>query len=59
MVVESKIVVAEHAHDTIFGMHLAEDMSEGNSFFYAKADEVACEADKVGLLGVDSVDYAL
>ena len=59
MVVKCKIVVAKDTHDTIFGMQLAEYIGKRNSLLYTKADEVACEADEVGLLGVDSVDYAL
>ena len=49
-------MVAEHAHDTVFGMQLAEYVRERQRFFYAKADKVTREANKVGLLGVDSVD---
>jgi hypothetical protein len=55
MVVKCKIVVAQYAHDTVFGMQLTERMGKRKGFLYAKSDEVTREADKVGLLGVDGV----
>ena len=59
MVVKCKIVVAEYARDTIFGMQLAEHIRERNSFFYTKAHEVARKTDKVGLLSVDGIYHVL
>ena len=48
-----------NARNTILGVQLAEDMSEGNRLFYAKTNKVTCKANKVSLLNVDGVHYTL
>lgn len=54
-IVDAVVVVAENGEDTVSGLEFREGWHEGNESVVAKGNEVAGEANHVGILLVDDV----
>ena len=54
-IVDAVVVVAENGEDTVSGLEFGEGWHEGNESVVAKGNEVAGEANHVGILLVDDV----
>jgi len=55
VVVDEEVVVAQNAHDAVFSVQLSQRRGVGLGLRRAEGDQVAREADQVGLKGVDAV----
>lgn len=54
-IVDAVVVVAENGEDTVSGLELREGWHEGNESVVAKGNDVAGEANHVGILLIDDV----